>query len=68
MGWPIIGEACHYIDLMRFLVGNEITGFASIGMGNGTKITEDKATITLTFKDGSFGTINYFGKRWQIIC
>ena len=46
---------------MRFLVGNEITGFtaASIGMGNGTKITEDKATITLTFKDGSFGTINY---------
>ena len=60
-GGRIIGEACHYIDLMRFLVGNEITGFtaASIGMGNGTKITEDKATITLTFKDGSFGTINY---------
>ena len=60
-GGRIIGEACHYIDLMRFLVGSEISGFtaASIGNADGIKITEDKAVITLTFKDGSFGTINY---------
>jgi len=46
---------------MRFLVGSEISGFtaASIGNADGIKITEDKAVITLTFKDGSFGTINY---------
>ena len=60
-GGRIIGEACHYIDLMRFLVGSEISGFTatSIGKADGIKITEDKAAITLTFKDGSFGTINY---------
>lgn len=60
-GGRIIGEACHYIDLMRFLVGSEITGFTATCMGkaDGVDITEDKASITLTFKDGSFGTINY---------
>jgi predicted dehydrogenase/threonine dehydrogenase-like Zn-dependent dehydrogenase len=61
-GGRIIGEACHYIDLMRFLTGSEITGFNATCMGTtpGIDITEDKATITLTFKDGSFGTIHYF--------
>ena len=60
-GGRIIGEACHYIDLMRFLAGSEIAGFTATCMGNapGVDITEDKASITLTFKDGSFGTIHY---------
>lgn len=61
-GGRIIGEACHYIDLMRFLAGSEITGFNATKMGDvpGVEITEDKASITLTFADGSFGTILYF--------
>ena len=60
-GGRIIGEACHYIDLMRFLAGSEITGYTATSMGAapGVEITEDKASITLTFKDGSFGTIHY---------
>jgi predicted dehydrogenase/threonine dehydrogenase-like Zn-dependent dehydrogenase len=60
-GGRIIGEACHYIDLMRFLTGSEIVGFNATCMGAapGVDITEDKAAITLTFKDGSFGTIHY---------
>ncbi|MFT4906437.1 MAG: putative dehydrogenase/threonine dehydrogenase-like Zn-dependent dehydrogenase [Oleispira sp.] len=60
-GGRIIGEACHYIDLMRFLTGSEIVGFSATCMGAapGVEVTEDKAAITLTFKDGSFGTIHY---------
>lgn len=60
-GGRIIGEACHFIDLMRFLVGSEICGYSAkcIGKGKGIRICEDKASITLTFKDGSLGTINY---------
>jgi len=60
-GGRIVGEACHYIDLMRFLVGSKITGFTATKMGDvpGIEITEDKASITLTFADGSFGTILY---------
>ena len=61
-GGRIIGEACHYIDLMRFLSGSEITGYSATSMGAspGVDTLEDKASITLTFKDGSFGTIHYF--------
>jgi len=60
-GGRIIGEACHYIDLMRYLVGFEITSIQARKMGNdpAIEITEDKASITLGFSDGSFGTIHY---------
>lgn len=60
-GGRIIGEACHFIDLMRFLAGSEIVSIQARGMGDapGVAITEDKATITLGFADGSFGTIHY---------
>jgi predicted dehydrogenase len=60
-GGRVIGEACHYIDLMRFLADSEIVDFNATCMGAapGVDVTEDKAAITLTFKDGSFGTIHY---------
>lgn len=61
-GGRIIGEACHYIDLLRFLVGAPISGFSATRLGNtpGVEVTEDKASITLSFEDGSHGTIHYF--------
>lgn len=61
-GGRIIGEACHYIDLMRHLAGCKITGFNAMCMGDapGLTIREDKASITLSFEDGSIGTIHYF--------
>jgi predicted dehydrogenase/threonine dehydrogenase-like Zn-dependent dehydrogenase len=61
-GGRIIGEACHFIDLMRFLAGSEIVSVQARRMGDATSIavTEDKAVILLGFACGSFGTINYF--------
>lgn len=61
-GGRIIGEACHFIDLMRFLAGSEIISVQARRMGDapGIPITEDNASITLGFADGSFGTIHYF--------
>jgi predicted dehydrogenase/threonine dehydrogenase-like Zn-dependent dehydrogenase len=60
-GGRIIGEACHFIDLMRFLAGSSIVSVQARRMGYapGMVITEDKASITLGFEDGSFGTILY---------
>lgn len=60
-GGRIIGEACHFIDLMRFLAGSPIVSVQArcIGDSPGVAITEDKASITLGFEDGSFGTILY---------
>lgn len=60
-GGRIVGEACHFIDLMRFLAGCPIVSVHARRMGDapGMAITEDKASITLGFEDGSFGTILY---------
>ena len=61
-GGRIIGEACHFVDLMRFLVGSEIVSVQARRMGDSDAldITEDKAAIMLGFADGSFGTIHYY--------
>lgn len=61
-GGRIVGEACHFIDLARFLAGSRIIeariqtlGAASRSHGR----SDDKATITLAFEDGSWGVIHY---------
>jgi len=60
-GGRIIGEGCHFIDLMRHLIGHKINSFTATMLGNipGIEVREDKASITLSFEDGSFGTLHY---------
>jgi predicted dehydrogenase/threonine dehydrogenase-like Zn-dependent dehydrogenase len=60
-GGRIIGEGCHFIDLMRFLVGHPISGHQAMMIGDtpGVEVRDDKVSINLSFKDGSFGTIHY---------
>lgn len=60
-GGRIIGECCHFIDLMRFLVGQKIVSVSGKPMvaGSSRTIMEDRSSITLGFEDGSFGTILY---------
>lgn len=56
-GGRIVGESCHFIDLLRFLVGKPITDYQIDFMNMSSK---DTATILLNFEDGSIGTIHYF--------
>ena len=56
-GGRIIGEACHFLDLLRFLVSKTITNYHIQFMDSSTK---DTATIQLSFEDGSIGTIHYY--------
>lgn len=67
-GGRIIGEACHYIDLMRFLVDSPIASVHAVCMGQhpGLDVFTDKASITLTFEDGSFGTIHYLANGGKV--
>lgn len=60
-GGRIIGEACHFIDLLRFLCGHPVTALQAtmIGAGPGVAVREDKMSFTLQFADGSFGTVHY---------
>ncbi len=60
-GGRIIGEGCHFIDLLSHIAGSEVVRIASTKMGQGVAVQEDKMSIVLTFADGSVGTVNYFG-------
>ena len=53
-GGRIIGEGCHFVDLLRFLAASPITAVQAMAM------SEDKVTSTLRFADGSIGTVHYF--------
>lgn len=57
-GGRIIGEGCHFIDLLRFLAGSPIVSTHAIGMGS--TAPHDTVIISLQFADGSIGTVNYF--------
>lgn len=57
-GGRIIGEVCHFIDLLRYLVDTPIANFHLTCM-NEIAIKSDKISISLTFTDGSFGIIHY---------
>jgi len=60
-GGRIVGEGCHFIDLLRFLCGSPIVGVEAVMMGTapGVAVREDKMTILLQFADGSTGTVHY---------
>jgi predicted dehydrogenase/threonine dehydrogenase-like Zn-dependent dehydrogenase len=59
-GGRIIGEACHFIDLMTFLAGSMVTEVVMSGLGTHPSDNTDNAIITLRYENGAQGVINYF--------
>ncbi len=55
-GGRIVGEACHFIDLLRFLAGAPIAEWRRMEMESRT---HDTVTLQLGFTDGSMGTVHY---------
>jgi predicted dehydrogenase len=68
-GGRIVGEGCHFIDLMRFLCGCPIASVQATMMGgdSSTQTRNDKMSITLSFADGSFGTVHYLANGHRTI-
>ena len=58
-GGRIVGEGCHFIDLMIHLTGSKVRTVAATWM-DGVAVKEEKMSISLGFDDGSVGTVNYF--------
>ena len=59
-GGRIIGEACHYFDLMVALTNSAITKVCMSPLGNNPKENTDNCSILVKFQNGSQGVINYF--------
>jgi predicted dehydrogenase len=58
-GGRIIGEACHFIDFITFLVGATPISFNAHALPDGGKYSEDNVSMTFTFPDGSIGVVDY---------
>ncbi len=59
-GGRLIGEVCHFVDYMQALCAAPPTSVFACRVGrHRSGITEDQCSISLTFGDGSIGTIVY---------
>jgi predicted dehydrogenase/threonine dehydrogenase-like Zn-dependent dehydrogenase len=56
-GGRLIGEGCHFIDLLRHLAGAAIASSSVTVMNDDTR---DSMSITLKFADGSIGNVHYY--------
>ena len=56
-GGRLLGEGCHFVDLLRFLAGSRIKTSLVTYMDS---VNRDTFTIQLGFENGSIGTVHYF--------
>ncbi|HEY7785991.1 MAG TPA: bi-domain-containing oxidoreductase [Pyrinomonadaceae bacterium] len=63
-GGRIVGEVCHFVDLMQFWTGAPpLTVFAESVQGeNAQMVDDDSVFITMKFADGSNGSIAYLAE------
>lgn len=60
-GGRIIGEVCHFVDLLSFFADSEVSSLLALPADDlrKTPLTCDNLVISLKFKDGSVGSILY---------
>lgn len=68
-GGRLVGEACHFVDLLRYLAGAEIVD-ANVSclseLPEGVQ-QDENTVITLRFLDGSQGCIQYFANGHKAV-
>ena len=58
-GGRIIGEGCHFVDFLTFLVGEPPISVTAHGLPDSGRYREDNVVLTFTYPDGSVGTLSY---------
>ncbi len=58
-GGRIIGEGCHFIDFLTFLVGTPPVMVSAQALPDRGVYREDNVVLTFGFADGSLGTVTY---------
>jgi predicted dehydrogenase/threonine dehydrogenase-like Zn-dependent dehydrogenase len=58
-GGRIIGEGCHFIDYLTFLVGHPPVSVTALSMPDLGRYREDNVVLNYSFSDGSIGVLTY---------
>jgi len=75
-GGRIIGESCHFMDFLTFLVGQFPLSVSAHALPDNGKYREDNVSMTFTFPDGSIGVVDYLAngdksfpkERLEVFC
>jgi predicted dehydrogenase/threonine dehydrogenase-like Zn-dependent dehydrogenase len=75
-GGRIIGEGCHFIDLITYLVGEPPVSVSAHALPGQGKYREDNVSMTFTFPDGAIGVVDYLAngdkshpkERLEVFC
>ena len=58
-GGRILGEVCHFVDLLMFLAASPIVEVEGRALRNSSRYSGDNVVISVRFANGSEGTISY---------
>ena len=58
-GGRILGELCHFVDLLMFLAASPIVEVEARSLGSSGRYSGDNILVSLGFANGSAGTISY---------
>ena len=58
-GGRILGEVCHFVDLLSFLAGQPVVQIYASALPDNGRYSNDNLAVTLRLGDGSLGTITY---------
>jgi predicted dehydrogenase len=58
-GGRIVGEGCHFVDFITFLVGAVPVSVSARALPDGGRYREDNLSLSLKFADGSLGVVSY---------
>jgi len=58
-GGRIIGEGCHFIDFLVYMVGEAPHSVSAQGLPDSSRYREDNVVMTFSFPDGSLGQVCY---------
>ena len=75
-GGRIIGEGCHFVDFLAFLVGSAPVSVSALALPDNGKYHQDNVSMTFTFPDGSVGVVDYLAngdksfpkERLEVFC
>lgn len=75
-GGRIIGECCHFIDLLTYLTGQMPRQIHAQALPDVNRYHQDNVMLTLTYPDGSIGNIHYLAngdkslpkERLEVFC
>lgn len=59
-GGRLVGEGCHFIDLLTFLAGSKPVRVQTTALQGASSPPLDSASIALSFADGSVGVVQYW--------